>query len=107
MGNHQFKNDVDLLCPALEHFGFKVTKLIDSQATHAGIINSLKALIKRARFGDQIYLHFSCHGQQMKSSSPKETDGLDEAMVPYDAKKNALLHIADKTTCATKNSIST
>ena len=96
------KNDVDLLCPALEHFGFTVTKLIDSQATHAGIINSLKALIKRARFGDQIYLHFSCHGQQMKSSSPKETDGLDEAMVPYDAKKECTAsyrgqnHLRDK-----------
>lgn len=78
-------NDIDLLKPVLQKAGFSVTTLVDAQATHQGIVNALDKLTKQARKKDIILIHFSCHGQQMDSFSDAEDDGLDEAMIPYDA----------------------
>lgn len=78
-------NDVKLLKPSLEKAGFVVTTLVDSQATHEGITIALNRLIRKVKAGDQVYLHFSGHGQQLKNPRSNEPDKLDEAMVPYDA----------------------
>ena len=34
---------------------------------------------------DELYIHFSGHGQQVTDVSGDEPDGLDEALIPYDA----------------------
>lgn len=78
-------NDIALLKPVYEQQGFVVDTLLDENATHQGIVDALNSLIEQAREDDEIIIHFSCHGQQMESRSKKERDGLDEAMVPYDA----------------------
>ena len=81
-------NDIELLRGPLARLGFSVATLTDRQATHAGIIAALDRLIRQARRGDHVIIHFSGHGQQMESDSPDEPDGLDEAMVPYDAQRS-------------------
>ena len=80
------QNDVDLLAPVFRNAGFIVTTLVDEQATHEGIINAFKSLTNQCKRGDQVFIHFSCHGQQMIDQVGDEPDGLTEAMVAYDAK---------------------
>lgn len=81
-------NDIYLLKPLLMSKGFKVNVLVNEQATKAGIEAGLKKLIKTSANGDKIFIHFSCHGQQMEDNNGDETDdGLDESIIPYDAKR--------------------
>ena len=79
------RNDIELLAPVFRNAGFTVTTLIDNQATHAGIITALKTLTNQSRKGDQVFIHFSCHGQQMVDQVGDEFDQLTETMVSYDA----------------------
>ena len=81
------RNDIDLLAPVFRNAGFAVTTLIDNHATHSGIITALKTLTNQCKKGDQVFIHFSCHGQQMIDQVGDEQDRLTEAMVPYDAKR--------------------
>ncbi len=81
-------NDIYLLKPLLIKRNFApahVTVLLNEQATKDAIVKALKQLAKDSRHGDYIYIHFSCHGQQMADDNGDETDGLDEALIPYDA----------------------
>lgn len=80
-------NDVSLLKPALEKRGFAVRTLVDNQATHRGIVDALKTLTHDCHAGDQVVIHFSCHGQQVEDLDGDESDGLDEAIIPYDAER--------------------
>lgn len=81
-------NDIDLLKPLLAAKGFKVNILVNAQATKMGIEAGLKKLIKSTSTGDEIFVHFSCHGQQMEDDNGDEADdGLDEAIIPYDAQR--------------------
>ena len=52
-------NDIKLLAPLFEAQGFKVTSLVDAQATHAGITGTLDKLAKDSKKGDIVYIHFS------------------------------------------------
>lgn len=81
------RNDVDLLVPVFRDAGFKVTTLVDEQATHSGISNALKTLTAQCKKGDLVFIHFSCHGQQMVDLVGDESDGLTETMIPYNAKR--------------------
>lgn len=83
--------DIELLKPTLESRSFKVTTLVDGEATKAAIVSALKQLAKDSKAGDVVYLHFSMHGQLVEEGTkwnPKkdEKDGWDEALVPVDAK---------------------
>ena len=83
-------NDVTLLRDLLSS-DWDVTVLEDRQATHNGIVSILNKVAKSSSLGDTVLIHFSGHGQQML---PKEVDPLhdpdmlDEAIIPYDAKKD-------------------
>ena len=87
------KNDKMLLLPVLKGLGFdesRVTCLEDSQATYADIIKSFEKLLSSVHRGDEVYIHFSCHGQQISDIDGDEAlvnprDKYDEALVPYDA----------------------
>ena len=96
LGNTDWNNihgaqDIYLIKPILEKQGFSVTSLLDAQATYDGIINGLKAFIKKLHYGDIVYLHFSTHGQPVEDGlngmGLDESDGWDEAIVPIDARK--------------------
>lgn len=81
-------NDVALIKPLLLGRNFKpqnIAVLLNEQATKRAIISALKRLVAQSRRGDNIYIHFSCHGQQMADDNADEPDGLDEALIPYDA----------------------
>lgn len=75
-------SDVRLLDGLLSN-SFSVKTLVDGQATYRNITRTLTELAKNTENGDTVLILFSCHGQQMWQSS--EPDGLDEALVPYDA----------------------
>lgn len=78
-------NDIELLSPLFKNQGFQVSTLIDSQATHAGIIKALENLTKNSKKGDVVYIHFSMHGQPFEDLNGDEADGWDEALIPVDA----------------------
>lgn len=87
--------DAELLEPALRTQGFKdITVLLDEAATRQGIEDAFNALTRKTGPGDIVYLHFSGHGQQVwdhdsslfPDRKKDETDGFDEALVPYDAR---------------------
>lgn len=78
-------NDVPLLTPLLNGQGFKVKSLVDEKATYAAITKALNNLVKDCRKGDEVYIHFSMHGQPFEDLNGDEADGWDEALIPVDA----------------------
>lgn len=81
-------NDKEYILPLLTEKGFKrehITVLSDAQATKRKVTDAFTTLYKEAQPGDAIFIHFSCHGQQMMDDNGDEEDGLDESMVLYDA----------------------
>jgi len=81
------ENDVRLLVPTLKKQGFSIQKLCYREATANNIRKSLTSFSKKCKSGDIVYLHFSCHGQPFEDYDGDESDGWDEALVPYDALK--------------------
>lgn len=79
-------NDLQLLLPQFKRLNFQIDSLTDEQATKKNILQALQRLIKQLKSGDNVCLHFSCHGQQMEDDNGDEADGLDEALIPYDAR---------------------
>ena len=78
-------NDVSLLESVLSNT-FSVKTIVDEKATLANILNELAVLQKATCHGDTVLVSFSCHGQQMIAVGEEESDSLDEALIPYDAK---------------------
>jgi hypothetical protein len=82
-------NDVPLVVNALQSQGFTAANTVilrDEEATKAGILKALQNLEARLQKGDVVVIHYSGHGQQITDDNGDEIDGLDEAMVPYDAR---------------------
>lgn len=79
-------NDVNLLAPTLKEQGFKVTKLCNATAKADRIRKELTALAASCKKGDVVYIHFSTHGQPIEDFDNDESEGWDEAIIPYDAK---------------------
>ena len=86
-------NDKTIVLEMLTRNEFRPEDIVfleDANATYDGILAALQDLQRVARQGDQIYIHFSCHGQQITDLDGDEAlrnskDYLDEALVPYDA----------------------
>ena len=81
-------NDVPLIEKALDELGFdkqNIMYLKDEQATKEGIENALNSLYSKISAGDHIVIHYSGHGHQIFDDNQEEIDGLDEALVSYDA----------------------
>lgn len=78
-------NDVKLLKPLFTQQRFKITTLVDAEATYSAIIKSLDKLTKTCKKGDLVYVHFSMHGQPIEDLNGDEEDGWDEALIPVDA----------------------
>jgi uncharacterized caspase-like protein len=77
-------NDANDWAAALTARGFAVTKLIDSQARRAAMLEALGRLIPDARAGDTLVITFSGHGTWQPDTSGDEPDGRDEALCPWD-----------------------
>jgi len=80
-------NDVDMLSKTLKAQSFRITSVKNEAATAARIRKGLKAFSNTCKPGDIVYIHFSCHGQPFEDYDGDESDGWDEALVPFDALK--------------------
>ncbi len=79
-------NDGVLMTELLRrHHYSQIILLKNEKATKEAINRSLQQLCDDTASGDYLFLHFSCHGQQMIDWNGDEEDGLDEALIPYDA----------------------
>lgn len=77
-------NDVELMRRIFSN----AILLENASATRSGIEKQLKALADNSSKGDTVIIHFSGHGQQIiTTNSTAEIDGVDEAIVPFDAAK--------------------
>lgn len=89
-------HDAEVLSEALKFQGFNdITVIRDEQATKTRIINTFhEKILKPALPGDIVVIHFSGHGQQIWDRKDDrfpdlvldETDGFDEALIPFDAR---------------------
>ncbi len=61
-----------------------IKKLIDAQATKKKIEAGIKALLKGAKAGDVLFLHYSGHGANTPDLNGDEVDHLDEILCPTD-----------------------
>jgi metacaspase-1 len=52
--------------------------------TRANMMGALRALIARSAACDEIWIHYSGHGSQIRDTNRNEADGLDEVVVPSD-----------------------
>ena len=78
-------NDVDLINETLKKQGFKIAALKNKNASADKIRKAFAKLVNECNKGDMVYIQFSGHGQAVEDMSGDETDGWDEAIIPYDA----------------------
>lgn len=82
--------DLQRLTAALLHLGFAASDIVvlrDQAASRQNIRAAVRThLIDKATPGSQIVFHFSGHGQQVADDNGDELDGLDETLVPSDAR---------------------
>lgn len=64
--------------------GFKVTKLLDKDATRINIVKELESMVKNAPSFSRIVPTFSGHGSWVVDLDGDEADGRDECLCPYD-----------------------
>ena len=82
------QNDVALLESTLLKRGVNkvnIHTLTDQQATKTGIERALKTLADTIPPGTQLIVLYAGHARQIPDDSGDESDGYDEAIVPYDA----------------------
>lgn len=78
--------DVYLLKPLLEKYNYTDIKtLVNNQATKQNIVTELLALRNRCQPGDNVYFHFSGHGQPIEDANEDELGAFDESIIPYNA----------------------
>lgn len=83
-------NDVrDLSAALIEFHGFKkkdITVLLDGAATHKAMQAGIKSLLRGAKKGDVLVLHYSGHGSNVPDDARNrdEADGRDEILCPTD-----------------------
>ena len=92
-------NDVEAMHDILVgKFGFaeaNVTVLTDREATRKKIFAALDALVRESEPGDMVYVHYSGHGSQVKDLNGDEEDGMDETILPQDARTDDIPDITD------------
>ncbi|MFN9545598.1 MAG: caspase domain-containing protein [Cyanobacteriota bacterium] len=84
-------NDANDWAATLASRGFRVSQLLNSQATKAALVAGFQQLISGANSGDTIAITFSGHGTLAPDNSGDEIDGYDEALCPYDIHQGQVL----------------
>ena len=56
----------------------------EQKPTRANILAAFKWLVKGAKQGDRLYVHYSGHGSQVRDLNGDEPDGRDECLCPLD-----------------------
>lgn len=81
-------NDVKFVIATLNANGYSAENIItltDSQARCKDIEIALRQMALQAAKGDEVYIHFSGHGQRITDLNGDEKSGYDECWIPYDA----------------------
>ncbi len=81
-------NDANDWRTVLEGRGYTVTTLLDGQATRAGMLDALGALIGGGAPDDSLVFTFSGHGSWLPDADGDEPDARDEMMCPYDVMRD-------------------
>ncbi|MDM0011609.1 caspase family protein [Variovorax sp. J22P168] len=89
-------NDAGDWAAELARRGFSVSKLIDEQATKAGMVEGFRRVISQAAAGDLVVITYSGHGTYQYDTDGEEADGLDEALCPHDIRKLGAALIDDE-----------
>ncbi|KAJ3115677.1 Ca(2+)-dependent cysteine protease [Phlyctochytrium bullatum] len=84
LGDHGFEEKPDTMLVLTDD-----TKDPSKLPTKENILKALKWLRKDAKAGDQLYLHFSGHGEQQTSLDSYES--MDETLVPMDWEVNGMI----------------
>ena len=73
--------------------------------TKINIMNNLTQIIKSSSPSDEIWIHYSGHGTQLRDANGDEAEGLDEAIVPCDfytagmISDDEIFNVISKATC--------
>lgn len=86
-------NDKFIVLKTLYANGFQADEIVtleNSDATYMAITEALRSFVGSCMTGDNVYIHFSCHGQWITDIDGDEKhrnpqDRYDESIVPYDA----------------------
>ena len=93
------RNDIALMRRLLvSRFGFpesNIRMLEDRAATRDGILAALTEFVASTSEDDVVYIHFSGHGSQVDDLNGDEDDGLDETILPFDARTGSVPDITD------------
>lgn len=84
-------NDAEDWAAELARRSFSVETLLDAKASKAALVKGIRALVQGASTGDSLIITFSGHGTYAPDTSGDESDGLDEALCPYDIKQGNVL----------------
>ena len=76
-----------------------ITLLLDdgdhTKPTKANIAAAYRNLVKTAKDGDVVYLHYSGHGVKLADDDGDEADGFDECLVPLDFQTKGIIRDDD------------
>lgn len=86
-------NDIHYVVNLLQNMGFTDIKTVkNEQATKSAMVKAFMDLASRCNKGDDVYIHYSGHGQLMTDINGDESmkwnarhAGWDESWIPYDA----------------------
>jgi hypothetical protein len=81
-------NDARSWSQTLSQSGFEPKLLLDSDATHDGILNVLSSMVRGSKAGDVLVFQYSGHGTTVPDDTGRTVDGVEEAMVPVDFNAN-------------------
>ncbi|KLO09887.1 hypothetical protein SCHPADRAFT_907399 [Schizopora paradoxa] len=85
-GHYGYKEkDIVMLLDTRQNM--KKKKFTHLRPTRVNILREITNLVKGAKPGDSFFFHYSGHGDQVPCGpEDQEPDGMDETLVPYDAK---------------------
>jgi len=84
-------NDAKDWASELKGRGFEVEQLLDAQATKAAMVEGMRAVIGKAKYGDAVVITYSGHGTWEVDENGDEPDKRDEALCPYDLASGPLI----------------
>jgi hypothetical protein len=84
----------------VDAYGFELSNIIHlrddnnekaSQPTRENIINSLKSLALQSANIEELWIHYSGHGSQIRDTNGDEDDKLDEILIPVDYQTKGII----------------
>jgi hypothetical protein len=84
-------NDANDWKQELEHRGFQVESLYDSDATKSNMIDAITKIVSDTGKNDIAVITYSGHGTWVVDEDNDEPDGRDEALCPYDIHQGKVL----------------